>query len=289
MDHTKSPYIFEGTAENFSALVLENSLKGPVLVNYWASYAGPCMKLYPVLEKLVEEFSGKFLLVNVGEQANKALDPRHRVNSVPTVKIFRNKAVLEEIRGAFSEQAFRQSIRQCLPKPANPRMLEGVKMYREGDREQGLALLAQAALDDPDDEHLASVLGRLLFAEHRYEQAQTVLSNLSDPVKQQPQIANLLTHLRLIQLAAQVEDIEQQQVLVEKNPRDCALRLALAARYLVQDEYAAALQQLLELMRVDKHFEQEIGRKALLAIFGLLGSEHPLVEQYRVKMAQVMH
>ncbi len=66
-----SPLIFDGTEENFEALVLENSILGPVLVNYWSPKAGPCLRLYPVLDKLIHEFGGKFLLVNVNTDKHR--------------------------------------------------------------------------------------------------------------------------------------------------------------------------------------------------------------------------
>ncbi len=65
IESIESPYIFEGTAENFENLVLENSCKGPVLVNFWSPKAGPCLRLYPLLDKFIHESAGKMLLGRV--------------------------------------------------------------------------------------------------------------------------------------------------------------------------------------------------------------------------------
>ncbi len=80
-----SPYIFEGTRDKFDALVLDNSEKGPVLVNFWSPKAGPCLRLYPILDKLVHEFKGKFLLINLNTDEQASVARQYGVNSLPTV------------------------------------------------------------------------------------------------------------------------------------------------------------------------------------------------------------
>ena len=88
--------IVDATPENFAELVIGNSMRGPVMVNFWSAKAGPCMKLWPLLEKLAAEYSGKFLLVNLntdkhGQFARSELG----VTSVPTVKMYRNQQVVD--------------------------------------------------------------------------------------------------------------------------------------------------------------------------------------------------
>lgn len=86
---SSSPYVFDATAENFQTLVLENSDKGPVLVNYWSPHAGPCLMLMPRLVRLAGEFSGRFLLVMLNIDFLGRLARDHGVTSIPTVKVFR--------------------------------------------------------------------------------------------------------------------------------------------------------------------------------------------------------
>ena len=95
-----SPYVFDATAENFRTLVLENSDKGPVLVNYWSPRAGPCLMLMPRLIRLVTEFGGSFLLVMLNTDDLGRLAREHGVNSLPTIKIFRRGKVVDTLHGA---------------------------------------------------------------------------------------------------------------------------------------------------------------------------------------------
>ena len=87
---TPARFVFDANRENFPQLVLGNSDKGPVLVYFWTPKAGPCMLLMPRLVQLVEEFSGKFLLVLVNTDEAGQIAHQYGVTSVPTVKFFRN-------------------------------------------------------------------------------------------------------------------------------------------------------------------------------------------------------
>src|SRR3990167_4114872 len=98
-----SPYVFDASAENFRTLVLENSDKGPVLVNYWSPRAGPCLMLMPRLVRLATEFSGRFLLVMLNTDELGQLAREHGVASIPTLKIFRRGRGVDTSPAAGSE------------------------------------------------------------------------------------------------------------------------------------------------------------------------------------------
>src|SRR4030066_136451 len=102
-----SPYVFDANADNFARLVLENSAKGPVLVNYWSPRAGPCMMLMPRLVRLAAEFGGRFLLVMLNTDELGRLAREHGVNSLPTVKVYRHGNVVDTLHGAGSEAELR--------------------------------------------------------------------------------------------------------------------------------------------------------------------------------------
>ena len=96
---TATAHIFEGTRENFQELVVENSARGPVLVHFWADWAGPCHRLFPVLADLAREYGGRFLLVNLNTGAQAAVAREYGVNSVPTLKLFRGGEVVDTVHG----------------------------------------------------------------------------------------------------------------------------------------------------------------------------------------------
>ena len=113
-----SPYVFDATAENFRQLVLENSEKGPVLVNYWSPHAGPCMMMMPRLVRLTTEFGGRFLLVMLNTNELGRLAHEHGVNSIPTMKVYRYGKVVDTLYGVEQENVLRDFILKHVSGPA---------------------------------------------------------------------------------------------------------------------------------------------------------------------------
>src|SRR5512139_2547329 len=105
-----SPYVFDATAENFPRLVLENSDKGPVLVNFWSPRAGPCLMLMPRLVRLAQEFGGRFLLVMLNTDELGRLAREQGVVSLPTVKVYRHGRAVDTLHGAESDEVLRRFI-----------------------------------------------------------------------------------------------------------------------------------------------------------------------------------
>lgn len=282
--------IFEGTEKNFDSLVIENSFKGPVMVNYWAAWAGPCLKLYPELESLVKDYAGRFILVNVDTEAEKKLARENAINSLPTVKIYLKGQVVDSIHGAFSAAEFKKSIDRLLSTDTSQVVQQALELYQQGEHEQALSLLAKAALDDPENLQIPITLGRLLLATGRHEEAYSVLFALPAQIRQQPEINALIVHLELQRAAQQADPIEKLELKLSQQVDDCGTRLQYAALSLLNDDCETAMQQLLHILKTDRDFSDDIGRRGLLALFHLLANQQPsLVERYRGYLSNELH
>ncbi len=282
-------HVYEGTQENFGTLVLENSKKGPVLVNFWAEWAGPCHRFFPLLAQLAQDYGGRFLLVNLNTDEHKTIAREYGVKSLPLVKIFRQGKVVEEVHGYQPGPEMRRIIDRHVVRESDERILEAVRLYNGGDVDRGLSLLAQAALDDPDNVRIPVILGKLLMAQGRYEDAQKLLRGLPAEVREQAEVSHLVAHLGFIRVAREAPASAALAARLEAEPGDSEARYTLAALALLNDEYEAALEHLLELMRRDRAYGEDAGRKGILAIFGLLGNEGELVERYRARLFNALH
>jgi putative thioredoxin len=284
------PYIQEANPENFKTLVLENSDRGPVMVFYWSPRAGPCMKLMPRLIRLADEYCGKFMLVllDTDEYGRLAKD-EYGVTSVPTVKFFRHGKVAHTVHGAESDSEFRRSIDKFVPREASMAQVNASRAYhQEGDLDQACALLSKAMLDDPDNARIALDLAKLLILKGDYTRAESVLQSLPAAAREEDEISTLLVHAGFLRVAQNAPEIEILEGDILAEPDKSVARYQLSALKLMQNDYAGAMQQLLEIVRRDRDFREDAGRKGLIAIFNMLGNENALVASYRSLLTEAL-
>ncbi len=284
-----SPYVFDASAENFRALVLENSGKGPVLVSYWSPRAGPCLMLMPRLVRLATEFSGRFLLVMLNTDELGQLAREHGVTSIPTLKVFRRGQAVDTLHGAESETVLREFITRHVALEAEARYTAAILAYQRGDLDQAVTQAAEAALAEPDNPRLALDLVKLLVLQRRYAQADGLLKSLPAETRGRPEVRRLSAHVNLIRSAQDAPPPETLMKAIAADPDDLEARYHLSAVMLTQDEYEMAMMQLLEIIRRDSAFHDQAGRDGLLAIFALLGEDDERVRRYRVLLNKITH
>ena len=277
-------YVFDATADNFRTLVLANSDKGPVVVNFWSPRAGPCRILMPRLLKLAEEFRGRFLLVRLNTDTFGRLARDQGVTSIPTTKVFRHGAVVDTLHGAESETSLRAFLRKHLGGPTGELRTAALRAFESGDAERAAALAAQAALAEPDDPRIPLDVAKLLVLQGRYAQAEALLAALPMALREQEAVRNLLTHASLLNAARAAPAPEALEQAIAARPDDLEARYRLGAARLMRDDYEGALAQLLEIARRDPSFRGGAGRNGLLALFGLLGEQDARTQRYRAEL-----
>ncbi len=283
-----SPYVFDATAENFRTLVLENSDKGPVLVNYWSPRAGPCMMLMPRLIRLATEFGGRFLLVMLNTDDLGRLAREHGVINLPTVKVFRRGKVVDTLRGAESETVLREFISKHMLHETSDKVAASVQRYQREDLDQAVRQAAEAALSEPENPRLAIDLVKLLMLQQRFAQAEDLLKNLPEEVRDHPEIQNLSAHVSFIRTAQESPPVHTLEKNLSDKPDDLEARYQLCAVKITQNDYEAAMQQLLEIARRDFDFRRQAASRGLHAIFSLLGVDNDRVQHYRALLDEVM-
>ncbi len=254
-------------------------MRGLVLAHFWSPRAGPCMLLMPRLLKLASEFTGRFLLVmvNTDELGRQARDLG--VTSVPTVKFFLGGKVAHTIHGAESEEVFRTALRRFLADPREEPRLAALALHQAGDSEAAIAMLARLAVDHPQDLAVATDLAKLLTLAGRPDEALALLAALPAAARADAGVAPLLAHLELIDAA---RDDSAASTQAEREP---AYRLNQAARALFDDDPESAMESLLDLAAQAPTYRDDIGRRALLALFAMLGPEHALTRRFRARLA----
>ena len=279
-------FIFDATAENFQQLVLENSAKGPVLVNFWSPGVGPCLRVWETLQALVGSYQGQFLLVNVNTDKQKQLTSGLGVNSLPTVHVYRDGEVVHQIHGAESEKSFINTIDKYLVRPSDKVLNHAITCFQSGDKDKAIDILYQLSQAEPDNLRVPVALLKLLIAMERYQDGLDYITSLDHAMQKQAEIGAMQTHMEILLASGEDESVLFEQLQQQDQPET---RFRLAANYVVANQYEQALEQLVLIVEKDREYRDDIGRRSMLALFDLLGREHPLTEKYWTQLSSYLH
>ena len=282
-------HVLEGTEYNFDRLVVENSRRGLVLVDFWAPWAGPSLRQQKVLRRLADEYQGRFLLVTVNTDEQKGIADRFGVKSLPSFKLFRNGKVVEDIHGMQPEADYRAIVDRYLVPLGDKVRLASAKAWNEGDHDAAVRVLAEGAMAEPENPDIPAMLAKLLMRLQRYDEARKVLEALPPQVGELTELATLRAHVDFITTAQAIEDEAALLERLHAQPPDLDAHYQAAALHLVRDAYEEALRALIVILRADRDYEQGAARRGLLAIFDTLGGDHELVKKYRGELARLIH
>lgn len=283
-------FIYAANQDNFSRLVLENSRRGLVVVDFWAPWVGPSLRQRDMLVNLATEYRGRFLLATVNTDREKQLASHYGVRSLPLCKLFRHGRVVETLHGVQPRGDYREAIERHMGLVADQVQQSAMRAWGEGDVDRAIRILAEAAMAAPQNLELPLLLSKLLMQDERVEDAHAVLAALpSEAHQQEPRIARLLAHLDFMVTAKGAPPREQlEQTLVEHGD-DLRAHYQLASLALLEDDFETAMGQLLEILRRDRSFSQGVARRGLQAVFDTLGSDDPRVKPYRAEFFRLAY
>jgi putative thioredoxin len=281
-------YSFDVTAANFQQVVLDAPQNVPVLVDFWATWCGPCKALKPVLEKLADEYQGKFILAKIETDANPELASQFGIRGVPNVKAFLNGELVDEFSGALPEGQVRAFIERLIPSPGEELRLQALDAYGQGDPGKALQLLGQASQLDPRNEMIRVDAAAIMLDAGEIEEAQRLLASLSPEMIQGQRVQELLARIEFADKAKDLPDADSLKARIAADENDLEARLQLANLFIAHGQHEPALEQLLEIVRRDRAFQDDIGRKTMLSVFNLLGGSE-LVAKYRRLLASALN
>lgn len=284
-----SPYEFEVNADNFSQIVIENSYRVPVLVDFWADWCAPCRVLMPVLAKLASEFRGQLLIAKVNTEEQREIATQYQIRSLPTVKLFRNGEVTDEFMGALPENAIREFVDRYVERESDKLRLQAVASHQAGDSENAVTVLQEAIAEDPNNYRLHLELLRVFLDTNRFREAQETLKALPATQRTSPEFAEIGNRLQFAVIADGAPDTSELEQAIEADPADSEARYQLSAIRVLAGDFEAALEQLVQIMRRDRAFRDDAARKGMIAVFDLLGGQGPLVSRYRGLMSSALH
>ena len=274
-------YVKDISQQTFGQDVLQRSHEVPVLVDFWAEWCGPCKVLGPALEKVVEDYDGAFELVKVDVDANQQLAGQFGIQSIPTVIAFRGGEPVASFMGAIPDAQIRTFVDSILPTELDRRVDEARDLVLSGDGDGAEAAFREILAEAPDNPDAGTGLASLLIARGENAEALIVLGKLV----RSAEVERLEAAARV--QANRGEDLSPLQAKVAEDPADTAARLDLGKALAGRGEYEPALDHLLEVVRLGGEDRDE-ARQAMVDVFEVLGSDHPLTAGYRRALANAL-
>jgi putative thioredoxin len=286
---SESAYIHNVGAQDFQALVIENSYKQPVLVDFWADWCEPCKSLAPVLAKLAEEYKGKFILAKVDTEKEKELAAHFGIKSLPTMKVIFNGQIAGERVGAVPESEIRALIDPLIVTEADKVMDAAMAAQDEGRTQDALDLMNQALANDPANLELKINIAKLVMHQGDMKSASALLDSLNEEESKNEEAVKLRAKINMASQLEGLPSMEQIEQRLADNPKDLEALLDKSHHLSASGLYAEAMEILIQIMIIDRQFQDDAGRKGLLAIFDMLGGEHADVQKYRRKLFTLLH
>ena len=275
--------VLEVTDATFAEAVVAESRNRPVVVDFWADWCGPCRVLSPVIEKVAAEFGEDVLLATLDTDRNPNTSMTYGIQAIPAVKAFIDGEVASEFTGALPEEHVRAFFAALTATPAEVAAAEADELAATGDLAAAEARYRELLAEDDDNGDALAGLAAILLERGEREGAEELIERAGSNRR-----AKALRHHLFLEEFSGKHDAAALEQEARHAPDDPRARYRWGVMLAAHARYEEALDELLESVRLDRHFGGDAARKAALAVFDLLGLESALVREYQRRLTQLL-
>ncbi|MCP5180712.1 MAG: tetratricopeptide repeat protein [Pseudomonadales bacterium] len=283
---SSSSAIVEVTPQNFQQEVAEKSRSVPVLLLFWAQQVPVSAQVKATLTGLMPSYEGKAVLALVDVARDQMLAQQLRVQSLPALRVVHDGQLVDQVDGPQSERVYKQLLDELTMSSGDMLRASLEEVLAARDFGTALQILQDSIQQEPNNPAFRVELADVLVRSGQLDDARTALASVAADVAEKKRPQN---RLEFWEEAAGLDDTATLQAALDASPDDLDARYALCVRLVVDEEFEAALDLALEIMRTDRTFRDDIGRLTLIRIFDVLGKGAPLATAYRRRMFNYLH
>ena len=280
------------TTATFAKEVLEASRDLPVIVDFWAPWCGPCKQLTPIIEKVVQSYGGKVRLAKINIDEHPGLATQLRVQSVPTVYAFRDGRPLDGFMGAQPEKAVRAFVDRLLGAEAEADIAAVLQSAEEALAEGDLQSAAEiyAAILQEDRENVQAIAGLAMCYVKSGDvvRAEQTLALVPPAKVDNAAVQSVRAAIELGKKAGEPDKRGELALKLNANPADHQARFDLAVALAAHGDKTEALDNLLEIVRRERGWNEDAARKQLVQLFDAWGPKDPMTLEGRRRLSSIL-
>lgn len=284
--------IKDSSDRNFVADVLDASRDVPVIVDFWAPWCGPCKTLGPALEAEVRAAKGKVRMVKVNVDENQAVAGQLRVQSIPTVYAFFQGQPVDAFQGAQPPSVLKEFVAKLAAMAGDDglgaALDEADLMLDQGAAADAAQVFAAVLAEEPENARALGGLARALIAGDNLDQAEALLANAPAAIAKAVELDAARAQLDLARQAQNAGPVDDLRARLAADPADHQARFDLAAALHAAGQVDAAIDELLELFRRDREWNEGAAKAQLFKIFDALKPNDPLVVKGRRRLSSMI-
>lgn len=283
-----SPHVVDVTIETFEREIIERSNQVPVVIDFWAPWCQPCLQLKPILEKLANEYQGKFVLAKINVEEEQQIGAAFGIQSIPHVIAFAQGQPIDQFQGVLPETKIREWLDRLMPSPAE-QLAQAALAVEESNPQEAESKYREALSLEPDAAPIKIRLAGLLLKAGRLEEARSIIDALNQRGYLEPEAERILAELDLRQTAQEAGGVEAARKAAEADPQNLALKIQLADALAAVGQHRKALELCLDVVSRDRAGAGVDAKATMLKIFEVLGPASELTGEFRRKLATVLY
>jgi len=292
-----APAAIESDTAGFTADVIEASREVPIIVDFWATWCGPCKTLTPILESVVAKARGAVRLVKVDVDKNPDLSAQLRIQSIPTVYAFKDGQPVDAFQGALPESEVQKWVDQLIakhgggvePSPVDQALAAAEEAFEAGDIGGAGALYAQVLNEDEQNTKALAGMARCYLKADKIDKAREIIDQIGEELRGEDEIHAVISALELAEAGASAAgETDSLRARLADDPGDLQTRFDLAVALYGGGGAEAAVDELVEIIRRKREWNEDAARQQLLKIFEALGPTDPVTVSGRRKLSSIL-